>query len=94
MNNIVKTLEEKLESLGINLPNEDLSAILAGLNDILEAIPEIEKTINEINSTDDTEKIAENLVDLQIELVNHLKVHIIDMEEPLMKLVNSIDDKL
>jgi len=89
---LLNQFERKILNL-IEVSDEEFSKISAGLNDILESVTKIKNIINRINSTQDIENIHENMIDLQFELVNHIKQHILEMEKPLIDVINELDAK-
>lgn len=91
MTDIVNKVIIKVENLGLNLDEDEISTIAAGLYDFLESHDKILAILDKILKTDTNEEIQDNMIALQIELVNHIKTHIIDMENPLMKIINKLD---
>ena len=75
---------------GLNPADDEVFAIAAGLNDFLESYDKVLLIIKKIIETENNEEIQDGLIALQLELVNHIKYHIIDMENPLMKIINKL----
>jgi hypothetical protein len=89
----IKDFEKKIKGLDVKISDEEFSSIKVGLYDILESTDGIRESIIKINSLNDIEKIHEIIVDIQMELVNHIKRHILDMEQSLINLANNIEEK-
>ncbi|MDP4175928.1 MAG: hypothetical protein Q8933_18265 [Bacteroidota bacterium] len=91
MNAIVNDFCTKITELSTTLTEAEISAICACMNDYLESIHTIENSLNAIINSTSKDIIQDELVNLQIELVNHIKPHITSIESPLMKLINEIE---
>ncbi|MEW6196677.1 MAG: hypothetical protein AB1521_16135 [Bacteroidota bacterium] len=91
MNNLITQLELKISSLKTALSDEEIGTIVASLHDYTMSIAKVEKCLNKICYTDNRDEIQESLIIIQMELINHIKKHISDMENPLMKLINSLE---
>ncbi len=90
MNKIVDEMVLKVENLEFDLADDEISSIVAGLNDFLDSHDKVIVIITKIIESDNNEEIQDGLIALQVELVNHIKYHIIDMENPLMKIINKL----
>lgn len=90
MSKIVDKLIIKIENTNTKLTDEEISTLAAGFNDILESQNKIIRIINKLNDTEDNDKLQDGMIELQFELVNHIRPHISVMEEPLMKIINAL----
>lgn len=90
MNKIIDEMVMKVENLGFNLADDEISSIAAGLNDFLQSHDKVVLIIKKIVESGNNEEIQDGLIALQLELVNHIKYHIIDMENPLMNIINKL----
>lgn len=90
MEKLVDMMVIKIEKLNAKLSNDEISALSAGLKDIISSHNKLINSLTKINEAKDNDEFQNAVIELQIELLNHIKPHIVDMEKPLMKIINSL----
>ena len=90
MDKLVDDIILRVENLKVQLKEDELSALSAGLKDILESRDKLVKSLSRIKVSNDNNEFQDAMIELQMELVNHIKPHILSMEEPLMKIINAM----
>jgi hypothetical protein len=88
MYDLVDSLIKRIENLNIRLTESEVSSLSAGLKDILDSHNKLLKSMSRIRQVNDNDQFQDALVEIQIELVNHVKPHILNLEKPLMKVIN------
>lgn len=84
----------KLNQLGVDKDGKD-NGVGADLADIYEAASRYQELLAEWLSipTEEKEKLAKNLVMLQMELYQHLSWHLRELKHPLEKLIKALYTK-
>jgi hypothetical protein len=90
MDTLVDSFMTRVEVLGVPVGPDGLSALSAGLKDILNSREKIIRILEQVTQSTNRDDIQGELVDLQVELVNHIKPHISSMEDPLMSIINAL----
>lgn len=88
---LINVFYERIKPYCSDLNENEVSAIIAGLNDYFASFYEIKEALIKVKEFKDKEDIYDGVWDIRFELVHHIAPHIEALDEPMLKLTGSME---